>query len=588
MESISRVNSRKIKSYNNYINKIRFPKFKNFTKDMEVTFDYPLTILTGPNGCGKTSVLQALYGSPKGYSISKFWFSTDLDPIKEGSGESSRFIYEYTPKGLPKKVEVIKKRVGNKKGNDYWESARPSVEDNMDVLEKTIQSMEGDFRSETRWNLVDKKVTYINFKEIISPYDKFMNYGEYSKGKIITSKQDFIRSRTKHLRKALQNDKKVTHYNRKVSSIKELGVEELKWVSKILGKEYVSAKILDHDLFNNKGRTVIFNEANSQYSEAVAGSGEVSVVSTVMEILESPDDGLILLDEPEVSLHPAAQRMFRELLLEKCSKSGCQVVLTTHSPFFIDGMPDSAIKTFYQDPVTRKQAVINYSSKDEAFVRIGSLKESDCKNVFVEDDLAKLLFDKAIQELNPVMSQLWVCKVFPGGAETIKKNLLIDMVVHESDIKILLDGDKELNVGVISSDEIPVSKYHEIDKILLENTGIKKYPLPLNGGNASNLQQSLEMKLKIIDKYRKNISFIPCMTPEEFILNISGIDIEDYPEMDNKQIFESITKDMFDEEVVSSVDIYTAQRHWLTKRDVNHKYWVKFKSVVSDIIKSDT
>ena len=307
----------------------------------------------------------------------------------------------------------------------------------------------------------------------------------------------------------------------------------------------------------------------------------------MIEILDSPDDGLILLDEPEVSLHPAAQKVFRDLLLEKCSKAGCQVVLTTHSPFFIDGMPDSSIKTFYQDPVTRKQTLINSSSKDEAFVRIGSSKESDCKYVFVEDDLAKLLFDKAVQEINPMLSKLWGCKVFPGGAETIKKHLLIEMVVHESDIKVLLDGDKELEVVVECSSDIPVSKHHEIDKILLDNTGIKKYPLPLNGGNASNSKQALDMKFNILDKYRKNISFIPCMTPEEFLVNITSLELGDYPGMQVKQIFEAIAKNMFDEKVVTSKDIFNAQRYWLTRRDVDNEYWVKFRNIVTGIIKNE-
>lgn len=584
MDSVSKVKARKINSYNNYINKIRFPKFKNFTKNMELTFDFPLTILTGPNGCGKTSVLQALYGSPNGYSISKFWFSTDLDPIKDGDGEPNRFIYEYKPKGFNKKIEAIKKRVGTKKGNDYWETARPSKEDGMPSLSKEYSEDEAKYRSDTRWSAVDKKVTYINFKEIISPFDKFMSYGDYTRGKTILSKQDFIRNRSKHLRNAVISDKKVKHYNKKVRSIYNLENKELEWVSKILGKEYTSAKVLDHDLFNARGLTVIFEEAGSKYSEALAGSGEVSVITSVIRILKSPKDGLILLDEPEVSLHPSAQKSFRNLLLEKCYKDGCQVVLTTHSPFFLEDLPDAAIKTFYQDSNTRKQSVINRSSKDEAFIRIGSNRKRDKKIVFVEDDLAKLLFDKALGEINESFTSIWEAKVHPGGAETIKSNLLIDMIVHDVDIIILLDGDKKLSVIVENSLDIPRSDYSKIDEILLCNTGIKKYPLPLDGGNASNSEQALDMKMKILDKYRKNVSFIPRETPEELLFEISGLNKSNYDASTMKDIFREIAQEMFDESEVGSKEIYNAQRIILKDRNVNNKYWGEFKEVIRKII----
>ena len=584
MDSVSKVKARKINSYNNYINKIRFPKFKNFTKDMELTFDFPLTILTGPNGCGKTSVLQALYGSPNGYSISKFWFSTELDPIKDGDGEPNRFIYEYKPKGYNKKVEAIKKRVGTKKGNDYWETARPSKEDGMPSLSKEYGENEAKYRSDTRWSAVDKKVTYINFKEIISPFDKFMSYGDYTRGKTILSKQDFIRNRSKHLRSAVVFDKKVEHYKKKVRSIYNLEDKELEWVSKILGKEYTSAKVLDHDLFNTRGLTVIFEEADSKYSEALAGSGEVSVVTSVIRILKSPKDGLILLDEPEVSLHPSAQKSFRNLLLEKCYKDGCQVVLTTHSPFFLEDLPDAAIKTFYQDSNTRKQSVINRSSKDEAFIRIGSNRKRDKKIVFVEDDLAKLLFDKALWEINESLSVIWEAKVHPGGAETIKSNLLVDMIVHDADIKILLDGDKKRPVLVECSSNIPKSDYSNIDAILCCNTGVKNYRLPLDGGNASNAEQALDMKLKILDKYRKNISFIPRETPEEFLFEISGLNKSNYAASSMKDIFKEIAQEMFDERELGSKEIYNAQRIILKDRNVNNEYWEEFKEVIRKII----
>lgn len=52
------------------------------------------------------------------------------------------------------------------------------------------------------------------------------------------------------------------------------------------------------------------------YSEANAGSGEIAVVQLVRRIEKARDYSLVLLDEPEVSLHPGAQENLKEYLLE--------------------------------------------------------------------------------------------------------------------------------------------------------------------------------------------------------------------------------------------------------------------------------
>jgi hypothetical protein len=66
----------------NYIGFARFPNFKNIERDASIEFDFPLTVLVGASGIGKSSVLHALFGMPEGHSTARFWFSTDLDPIK--------------------------------------------------------------------------------------------------------------------------------------------------------------------------------------------------------------------------------------------------------------------------------------------------------------------------------------------------------------------------------------------------------------------------------------------------------------------------------------------------------------------------
>ena len=46
--------------------------------------------------------------------------------------------------------------------------------------------------------------------------------------------------------------------------------------------------------------------------------------------------GTVVIEEPEMYLHPQAQRYFYRLLCEMSEKDQCQVVYSTHSPIFAD------------------------------------------------------------------------------------------------------------------------------------------------------------------------------------------------------------------------------------------------------------
>jgi len=99
-----------------YITHIRFPRYKNIADGTRIEFSFPVTALVGSNGSGKTSVLNALYGAPARKSTGQYWFSTKVDPIEEGDGSPSRFIYGHRNPTLKAIVETRKARVRKTRG----------------------------------------------------------------------------------------------------------------------------------------------------------------------------------------------------------------------------------------------------------------------------------------------------------------------------------------------------------------------------------------------------------------------------------------------------------------------------------------
>lgn len=95
--------------FKNYIEYIQFPFYKNLVEHSRINFDFPMTVLIGKNGGGKSSTLHALYGAPKGYTCSDFWFSTEVDPIAEGG--INRYFYGYRESSDSGIKEVMKTRM---------------------------------------------------------------------------------------------------------------------------------------------------------------------------------------------------------------------------------------------------------------------------------------------------------------------------------------------------------------------------------------------------------------------------------------------------------------------------------------------
>jgi putative ATP-dependent endonuclease of OLD family len=60
--------------------------------------------------------------------------------------------------------------------------------------------------------------------------------------------------------------------------------------------------------------------------------------------------GTVLIEEPEMYLHPQAQRYFYNLLCELADRDECQVIYSTHSPIFVDLTRFEGIRLIRREP----------------------------------------------------------------------------------------------------------------------------------------------------------------------------------------------------------------------------------------------
>lgn len=512
-----------------YVTHIRFPKFKNLDRASRIEFPFPVTALVGPNGCGKTSALHALYGAPKGMSTSDYWFATDVDPIKEGNGEVNRFIYGHLLPGIATSVETRKARVGSstQRRVGYFEPTKAVSSDDMDLSPFPAKTPVAG-QSKDRWNPVDRPLLYVNFRSELSAFDKYLFWGRPKPTLTLRGKHDRLQLGAKRLNKVLQrNAKSALLYGRNaVTENRELSKKELDAVCAILGKRYEGATLVRHAFYGGEqGLTVQFKTGHARYTEAFAGSGELAVTSLVVQLLAANANTLILLDEPEVSLHPGAQERLLLFLMEQCVKHKHQVVFTTHSPSLIRYLPADAIKVFYES-ANGTFSVTNESHPYAAFYRIGAPVPGRLR-VLTEDKLAKVVVQQALILLEEAERGLVDVTFLPGGAHAIFAHRIPTLMHDPTSLLCLLDGDQAPPDPYPDPQTIPASDDTKLLQQIRRLTACENVQFAANGGaDESASHQLFGLQRTYLSFLHGHVDFLPRQTPEHIILASTGENVD--------------------------------------------------------------
>lgn len=495
-------------STSEHISHIRFPKFKNIFPNTEVVFTSPLTVLVGANGTNKSSVLKALRGCINQTSISSMWFSTELDII----ADRSQYIYGYYNKEYERIVEVLQTRIYDEKNPDYWETSRPLVSLNMET-EEEIQQTTG--KKRTRWPKIKKGLINIDFRSEVSAFDRAFYQKDIKKTKSYPTIQSYLRYRSNLVKKVVDGQLIAFKWHNvdRVFQNRVLHKSSIEYINQILSQDYSEIRLVEHSLFGDRASTYLIKGTDLKYSEAFAGSGEIAIISMVDKIENLRKPSLILLDEPEVSVHPAAQTQLISYLLEKCRSKHHQIVISSHSGYIIDALPADCLRLFAK--TSENQIMIRQTSHSEALFYLGA-RDSKIE-IYTEDNLSMYILRKVAAKMDAaVLSSIHIASL-PGGAKTIKSQFIPNFAQTKRVAYFLLDGDEDSKVKIDHSRTIPPERDSGLDEYIKSILGCEPH-LAEN----SNDVNKVETRREFIDYVHDRMGFMPFVTPEDFIVDNCG------------------------------------------------------------------
>ena len=346
-----------------------------------------------------------------------------------------------------------------------------------------------------------------------------MYFQAFNTTKTLKSKQDFVRTRSLKLKKAFDEKSIINFYNKEMNKVAiTISQDEIEAVSFILGKEYSDIEILEHRFFKEWGFSVRFKNNDLQYSEAFAGSGETAVIVLVNRIQNCIDETLVLLDEPETSLHPGAQTRLIEYIIEKIKKKKLQVVVSTHSPYFLNNMPSNSIKVFTVNN-NGNFHIENDRKPKEAFVELEIEETGDKNHIIVEDSLAKSILEHCLKKMGNDVFDTFEVKYLPGGSSSVKQRL---STIIEFDNKpyVIFDGDQKKIPEHIDLDNLPnnqIDTYKKLKTLLKTQTESEIQFFVDGNTEGGNEEQKIEFIRNYFRYYKDYVYYLPCNIPEEII-----------------------------------------------------------------------
>lgn len=371
-----------------------------------------------------------------------------------------------------------------------------------------------------------------------------------------------------------------------------------------MGENYSEIRIITHSLYTKAGgnkaaKTIWMKKNNKEYSEAFAGTGESRVILLVNDIYHATENSLILIDEPEISLHPSAIYGLKIFLLEQTLTKKHQMIITTHSTHIIKQFPKEAIKLmFLKDSGVD---VIENVEYPEAFYEIGEQISSEM-TLFVEDRLTQWIVQYVIEKMGKkhISTNLSV-EFLPGGATNIiKNNIYSSSLQEQKQSYYLLDGDQkiiysDIDQSILKEDwinqknnkidinRIPQSCNEQLQNLINKISGTKIIFGPSGNSGKHNKTELIEMQKKYLSYWENNVHFLPCYTPEIGLIELVEKNFDFKEDKNGKKYFEKKTKKALSKEYVTSEEIFYEQKRYVGKLKESDELFKSIELLINEM-----
>lgn len=308
--------------------------------DLEVELAWPVAAIGGINGSGKTTLLQLFscaytkHGSGARHFTIGRWIGQSFDAVDETPTitEHANLVYQFTDETPSLSVE--------------YQSAR------------------------TRWGYPrrgnpERNVDFVgiaNFAPRIEKTDR-------------------------------------THQNRsrlEVRATNSLNDRVVESISRILGNPYEAARFHTVSAPNAQWTDEIpqLTRNGVSYTESHMGAGEQKLVRLVRHLEALPRKSLVLLEEPELTLHPDAQFGLAWYLMVLSKRQGHQIIIATHSSAIFEALPQAGRIVVSRE--AGASTVLHNVTKLAAARELSTSVRSNKALILVEDITAKKLFTQIV------------------------------------------------------------------------------------------------------------------------------------------------------------------------------------------------
>ena len=309
-------------------------KIENFKRVVEV--EIPLAdvnILVGTNGCGKSSIIQAVHLA--------CCVMRQADRVDSGKTSTVGVDeLDYLPTDNYKTLGHGA-NWGNKEGTPSSQVTLYFEKLEGDVMESLCR-----LRSARNAGISITGSVHADLKPALRTKNKF--FSAYIPGISGIPNKEERKSKKVILKACSFGDSNVILRNAllllKEDSPQNIDLIE-QWIGKIIGPVSIAVRhSADTDLYIQCEITL---EGSTKPIE-LAGTGYLQLIQIFCYVLLF-NPGMLLIDEPDIHLHPHVQEKLVRVLAEVARERGIRILLTTHSPFIVRGAPPGTNVCWLQD-----------------------------------------------------------------------------------------------------------------------------------------------------------------------------------------------------------------------------------------------